>query len=865
MTKYRPLAKQGDVNAEFNVGLLYYEGKNASDEGIWVQTIGESIRQMGRGSILDTEWVADKIWDTVVGVKIPDPMLEAEQIWANMDSSSRRARQRDSDWRALRDKVQRKNYKNAAKWFRLAASHGHAEGQYYLGVLYNRGDGVKKSDSKAIPLYREAAEQGNVNAQSSLGDSYAFGVGVEKNVQTAAEWYRLAAAQGDIVAQQLLECLEPIVADPSSGAFLHSKKMKEHDGPLTGCTWDRKVFEGSPIFTSYLNGNTHGVRTQWRGGPRSKMEWLKYTEANYVNGQKEGLSSMWKYPNTQKWFEVNVVNGKEEGLKTWWFESGARYAEVNMINGKEEGLQTTWYDSGAKKQETNYVAGRIKGSVISWHENGNKSAMKIMDGGLADGLQTRWYENGEMRSKGMIKKGTGLRDGPWTEYYENGQKKSEENHLQRSRPQLGYLGEWGRVHWTSWYETGARKAEGLYIHYRPPYMRNAQGQRFANYRQGLWNDWDATGNASEGCYHQGRKRANMTRCRRPQRISDSLNEAEAFILGAARLTDDAGGFSGNPGDRAIDLGRGKGNPSVVIPNASFLNSATAKADELTISIWVKNYEVVNSSVFWAVSPSGGNSKRGFQAHVPWGNNDIVFDTAGCCNTGTQRINASIATFPGYSGDIEWWNRWHHFAFTKKGPHKEIWIDGILFLAGKNTNPLPSDFTDIWLGSNRNGDDKFMHGQLDDFAIYGTALTEAEIGKLAAGTLPTTFAAGNNLLAYWDFNETDSPELIYVVSQEVDSPDATSTVKKSDRPTSAVAYSIKRGNYWGSEIKALRNWTDAQACARTCDKDPSCVVASYHERSVGSGYGNTCVLRHAVGPWHPEQSNVHSWVRPTAKN
>ena len=104
-----------------------------------------------------------------------------------------------------------------------------------------------------------------------------------------------------------------------------------------------------------------------------------------------------------------------------------------------------------------------------------------------------------------------------------------------------------------------------------------------------------------------------------------------------------------------------------------------------------------------------------------------------------------------------------------------------------------------------------------------------------------------------------------LSNEVDSPDAPLQVKKSDRPTYEVAYPIERANYWGSELKVLRNWTDAQACARTCDKNPSCVVASYHDRTAGGGYGNTCVLRHAVGPRHPEQSNVHSWVRPTAKN
>jgi hypothetical protein len=76
------------------------------------------------------------------------------------------------------------------------------------------------------------------------------------------------------------------------------------------------------------------------------------------------------------------------------------------------------------------------------------------------------------------------------------------------------------------------------------------------------------------------------------------------------------------------------------------------------------------------------------------------------------------------------------------------------------------------------------------------------------------------------------------------------------------YALERANYWGSEIAVLRNWSDMQECARSCDEDSSCVVASYHDQSAGD-YANTCVHRSKVGSRHPEQSNVFSWVRPSA--
>jgi hypothetical protein len=49
----------------------------------------------------------------------------------------------------------------------------------------------------------------------------------------------------------------------------------------------------------------------------------------------------------------------------------------------------------------------------------------------------------------------------------------------------------------------------------------------------------------------------------------------------------------------------------------------------------------------------------------------------------------------------------------------------------------------------------MTGIIDDAAIFGTALGEADIKKLASGTLPNALAASTKLLAYWDFNDAKS--------------------------------------------------------------------------------------------------------------
>ncbi len=58
-----------------------------------------------------------------------------------------------------------RDHKQAAEWFGKAAKLGHADAQYNLGELYNKGRGVKKNTKTAQKWYKAAAEQGHVKAK----------------------------------------------------------------------------------------------------------------------------------------------------------------------------------------------------------------------------------------------------------------------------------------------------------------------------------------------------------------------------------------------------------------------------------------------------------------------------------------------------------------------------------------------------------------------------------------------------------------------------------------------------------------------------------------------------------------------------
>ena len=85
------------------------------------------------------------------------------------------------------------NYADGERWLRLAATHGDAEAQLWLGVGYERGyfGGIDYQES--LKWLRKSADQGHPDAQFCLGQMYEEGKGTPKNDKHAAYWFRRAA------------------------------------------------------------------------------------------------------------------------------------------------------------------------------------------------------------------------------------------------------------------------------------------------------------------------------------------------------------------------------------------------------------------------------------------------------------------------------------------------------------------------------------------------------------------------------------------------------------------------------------------------------------------------------------------------
>ena len=80
----------------------------------------------------------------------------------------------------------------------LAETSDHAYAQYFLGRMYENGQGVTKELKTAATWYRKAAEKGVGDAQLRLGALYERGEGLPRDMEYAYAWYSVAAHVGNV-------------------------------------------------------------------------------------------------------------------------------------------------------------------------------------------------------------------------------------------------------------------------------------------------------------------------------------------------------------------------------------------------------------------------------------------------------------------------------------------------------------------------------------------------------------------------------------------------------------------------------------------------------------------------------------------
>lgn len=168
---YQQAADRGDVEAQFDLGMMYKEGRGVPrDERVAAMWFKKAARQ----GLVRAQVVLGEMYSEGVGVL--------------------------------------KNDMEAVRWFRMAAKKGNASAQFNLGMSYANGEGVRKNERKAVLWYRKAAEQGYAAAQVGLAIMYWGGRGVPEDIVKAYMWANLAAASGYDIGKELRDKLEEEMA-----------------------------------------------------------------------------------------------------------------------------------------------------------------------------------------------------------------------------------------------------------------------------------------------------------------------------------------------------------------------------------------------------------------------------------------------------------------------------------------------------------------------------------------------------------------------------------------------------------------------------------------------------------------------------
>jgi TPR repeat protein len=102
----------------------------------------------------------------------------------------------------------RGDFAGAVALWRPLANQGNAQAQFFMGTMYENGKGVAQDYKEAMKWYRLAADYKGYEAPLyALGSMYRNGRGVAQDYVHAYMWYSIAASSGGYVGTSLRDGL----------------------------------------------------------------------------------------------------------------------------------------------------------------------------------------------------------------------------------------------------------------------------------------------------------------------------------------------------------------------------------------------------------------------------------------------------------------------------------------------------------------------------------------------------------------------------------------------------------------------------------------------------------------------------------
>jgi hypothetical protein len=174
----RVRAERGDAISQYELALLYYQGKGITRD------YGEALhwyREAADQGNAKAEYGLGYMYDQGEGVA--QDCSEALRLYRKSADAGDERAQYALGLMFYNGRCVTQDHAEAVRWFLKAADQGLARAQYDLGYMYYHGQGVSQDRAEANRWLHKAADQGNQNAQRALGAVLTFWRKLELSIQ----------------------------------------------------------------------------------------------------------------------------------------------------------------------------------------------------------------------------------------------------------------------------------------------------------------------------------------------------------------------------------------------------------------------------------------------------------------------------------------------------------------------------------------------------------------------------------------------------------------------------------------------------------------------------------------------------------
>ena len=246
----------------------------------------------------------------------------------------------------------KEDYKEAAKWYRMAAEKGDLSSQVILSTLLENGDeefGVEKNEGEALMWLTKAAEAGSASAQMTLARKYEVGKMVAQSYEEAIRWYEKAAKKNKYAIVCLKEIYEKLGSQSDAAGLYNLGKLYHAENAYQeAAKWYLMAEEKGETDAMNRFGLLHANKKEY-------TEAVKWYRMAAEKGHASAMFSMGKmyekgngvakdYQEAVKWYRMAA----EKGYALAMYSMGKMYEKGNGV-AKDGQEAVKWYRMAAEK------------------------------------------------------------------------------------------------------------------------------------------------------------------------------------------------------------------------------------------------------------------------------------------------------------------------------------------------------------------------------------------------------------------------------------------------------------------------------------------------------------------------------------